>query len=267
MKDEGLPPRKRCRGNLKPAPFAFSPDVVRQVVALSERSRKRMVLVPVLPVKLVDRPRRSEDPRLARANDDMRERAGARDNFTPSATAGSKTADSEGGCEGREPEGSSGAAVRGKECAPANFRQPHDKTPEGPVKAKRETRISVARDAVACARERPVDVCLVDDKQSRLDLIRVTAQKLTAPNPAKIALGMAGGRPVDRKISTLPSDPFAEKRARLESAIAYLRGRGIMVAVTERGAALRTYRVSGHPGRHFASDVIAIAAREGLPNA
>lgn len=26
--------------------------------------------VPVLPVRLVDRPRRSEDPRLARANDD-----------------------------------------------------------------------------------------------------------------------------------------------------------------------------------------------------
>lgn len=33
-------------------------------------SSPRMVYVPLLPIKLVDRPRRSEDPRLARANDD-----------------------------------------------------------------------------------------------------------------------------------------------------------------------------------------------------
>jgi hypothetical protein len=41
------------------------------VSALLGGSQKAgIVSVPVLPLRLVDRPRRSEDPRLARANDD-----------------------------------------------------------------------------------------------------------------------------------------------------------------------------------------------------
>lgn len=61
--------RKRCRGNLRPAPFCITPETVGKVLALAQQERPRAVQVPVLPVKLVDRPRRSEDPRLARAND------------------------------------------------------------------------------------------------------------------------------------------------------------------------------------------------------
>ncbi len=44
-------------GNLKPAPFSLTPGA-------------RSIEVPIVPIKLVDRPRRSEDPRLAKANDD-----------------------------------------------------------------------------------------------------------------------------------------------------------------------------------------------------
>lgn len=62
--------RKRCRANVRPAPFALTPELVGRVLALSEGHSRRVVQVPVLPIKLVDRPRRSEDPRLAKDNDD-----------------------------------------------------------------------------------------------------------------------------------------------------------------------------------------------------
>jgi len=65
---------KQCKpGNLRPAPFSITPSVVARVIALTDRPAPpapRVVQVPILPVKLVDRPRRSEDPRLAKANDD-----------------------------------------------------------------------------------------------------------------------------------------------------------------------------------------------------
>ncbi len=52
--------------NLRPAPFALTP---RTVAALIGDDTSGTGTVSVLPVRLVDRPRRSEDPRLARAND------------------------------------------------------------------------------------------------------------------------------------------------------------------------------------------------------
>lgn len=53
--------------NLRPAPFALTP---RLVAALIGDDTSGTGTVPILPVRLVDRPRRSEDPRLARANDE-----------------------------------------------------------------------------------------------------------------------------------------------------------------------------------------------------
>lgn len=61
--------RKRCRGNLKPAPFAITPAIVREVLGLVVRPAPKVIDVPIVAIKLVDRPRRSEDPRLSRAND------------------------------------------------------------------------------------------------------------------------------------------------------------------------------------------------------
>lgn len=52
--------------NLRPAPFALAPATVAALIGDTPGTGT----VPVLPVRLVDRPRRSEDPRLARANDD-----------------------------------------------------------------------------------------------------------------------------------------------------------------------------------------------------
>ena len=52
--------------NLRPAPFALTPATVAALIGDAPGTGT----VPVLQVRLVDRPRRSEDPRLARANDD-----------------------------------------------------------------------------------------------------------------------------------------------------------------------------------------------------
>ena len=65
--------RARARGNVRPAPFRITPSIVARVLDLAERPAPGIVHVPVLPVKLVDRPRRSQDPRLAKANDDIQE--------------------------------------------------------------------------------------------------------------------------------------------------------------------------------------------------
>lgn len=62
-------------GNLRGGPLFLRPSVVRTLlddVAAIHRpaERLRLVEVPVLPIKLVDRPRASENPQLAKANDD-----------------------------------------------------------------------------------------------------------------------------------------------------------------------------------------------------
>lgn len=77
--------------NVKPAPLFLRPSVVRAMVddlaAIRQAiTAKAVVNVPILPIELVDRPRRSEDPRLAKANDDIfeqREPAGAGEGCQP----------------------------------------------------------------------------------------------------------------------------------------------------------------------------------------
>lgn len=54
--------------SVRPAPFFLTGPVVAAV--LDRRDGARLVNVRVVPIALVDRPRRSEDPQLARANDD-----------------------------------------------------------------------------------------------------------------------------------------------------------------------------------------------------
>lgn len=54
--------------NLRPAPFALNESSVSGLLGGSQKAG--IVMVPVLPLRLVDRRRRSEDPRLAQANDD-----------------------------------------------------------------------------------------------------------------------------------------------------------------------------------------------------
>lgn len=157
--DGRKPPRKLCRGNLSPAPFAITPSVVARVLTLAARPVARAVLVPLSPVKLVDRPRRSQDPRLAKVNDDQAEQSsfnrlplqeygrkrmadGGGVSLNPQAlvdrgeasphpiqkstTTDNATADHAGGCEGQAAEVTSGAVAGGRLVPPANARQPHN---------------------------------------------------------------------------------------------------------------------------------------------
>lgn len=57
--------------NLKPAPFWLTPGAVAALIGDQTTQFSRIVMVPVQPTKLVDRPRRSEDPRLSHANDEV----------------------------------------------------------------------------------------------------------------------------------------------------------------------------------------------------
>ncbi|WP_225205356.1 hypothetical protein [Novosphingobium huizhouense] len=61
--------------NLRPAPFMLNESTVRAL--LTDQHGAGVVRVPVVSMRLVDRPRRSEDPRLARANDDGDFKGGA----------------------------------------------------------------------------------------------------------------------------------------------------------------------------------------------
>ena len=57
--------------NLRPAPFCLNERTVKALLEGSETHESLMgvAVVPVLRLQLVNMPRRSEDPRLARGND------------------------------------------------------------------------------------------------------------------------------------------------------------------------------------------------------
>ncbi len=54
--------------NLKPAPFSMTP--ARVAALLGEHSGADVRYLPIASIALVDQPCRSEDPRLAKENDD-----------------------------------------------------------------------------------------------------------------------------------------------------------------------------------------------------
>ena len=57
-------------GNLKPAPFGLTPATVESALKSVTLQNARMTHLPIAPLTLVDRPRRSANPVLAKANDD-----------------------------------------------------------------------------------------------------------------------------------------------------------------------------------------------------
>lgn len=56
--------------NVKPGPFRLTPGVVGMVLGDAANPRGGITEIPIAELALVDRPRRSDDPRLAKANDD-----------------------------------------------------------------------------------------------------------------------------------------------------------------------------------------------------
>lgn len=314
MARDDLPPRKRCRGNRRPAPFLLTPAIVRGVIELAQRPR--VIAVPVLPIKLVDRPRRSEDPRLACANDKARapETEAALRALADAAqaklralasndehhTLGNPTADRAGGCEGRAPEGTSGAGDCGHG-APANARQPHTpaegligsrpgdgETPRRGIPADNPEPVNALSKGHETPFTRPEEAAFRPAPATRADrlysqrrqaeareleapvdrraLIREAAQRL-ARRP--VAQGEAikarpGMAPASAQPIAIPPLPSAARAARFAAAVAFLKARAILVTVVDRNALVRRYRVSGKLDSMFAEDVIARAVKLGF---
>lgn len=217
------PPRKLCRGNLSPAPFSITPSVVARVLALAARPVARAMLVPLSPVRLVDRPRRSEDPRLAKANDDQAKQSsfsrvplqeygrktmadGGGVSLNPQAlvdrgeapphpihestTTDNATADHAGGCEGRTAEVTSGA-VDGGLFPPANARQPHNKPGRGETLPSRRSGKSYAQEIARHADELEGRTVIAITRcpgkpNPHLKIIRAAAEALRVKAEAKI---------------------------------------------------------------------------------
>jgi hypothetical protein len=81
-----------------------------------------------------------------------------------------------------------------------------------------------------------------------------------ANQPARVA-GVEVGQLPPPKTAKLTW--WEAREARLAAAVAFLKARCILVAVRERGAQIRSYRVSGRHESYLAEDVIALADRIG----
>lgn len=220
--DGRTPSRKRCRGNLRPAPFAITPSVVARVLTLAARPVARAVLVPLSPVKLVDRPRRSQDPRLAKVNDDQAEQSsfsrlplqeygrkrmadGGGVSLNPQAlvdrgeasphpiqrstTTDSSTADHAGGCEGQAAEVTSGAVAGGRLIPPENARQPHktDNLTLPPRRTGKSYAQEIARLADELEGQTVIAITRCPGKPNpHLKIIRAAAEALRVKAEAKI---------------------------------------------------------------------------------
>lgn len=219
-------PRKRCRGNLRPAPFAITPSVVERVIALTEAPAPRVVHVPLLPVKLVDVPRQWEDPRLSRANDV------ADDAQLPDEHI--------------------------KSCVEAVTDTLSDALPEPSPRRRRSDaifRFSIDQDAKEL--ETPVD------KAVRLNLIKRAAASLRFQEAKPEVRALPGIRR-EAGSRALPPMPMEARRRALDAAMRHLASRGVLVTVLDRFADVRRYRVSGKRDPLLAEDVIALAVEWGM---
>ena len=293
--------KRRRAGNLRPAPLFITPSVVARVLELTERPASRVIEVPILPVKLVDRPRRSEDPRLARANDDSAPPPGetirsgedgqrgavSECQLVPEAapqpvgviaTPGVATADTSCGSEAQAPEGPKGsgdgvsrpplnaceATVPVAEPQPPRVRtRKFNETPK--VETRRDADYHACRQREARELEQPVD--------SRIDAIRLAGERL-AERSRSVDMGvdmtrarLPIGSPTphsDALKKAVGSAWFVQRREMIDAAIAFLNSRAFFVQVVDRTAQVRKYRVAGKRDSMLAEDVIEIALAKGL---
>lgn len=256
--------RKRCRGNLRPASFHLTPDVVEAVLSLADRARPRVLHVPMLPVKLVDRPRRSEDPRLARAND-IDESTPARVNAVDEARdrepAPAAEVTSEGAGGGRPDLANAGEAQAGPV-----FTRDRPSNSEQQIRLPMHPLPHLAGEPLPQSEpsERPsVEVQFHKGERPPIDIIRAAAVKLCAHAeiaPARPALGeRSEKRPV-----ALPPLPFEARRRQLEAAIRFLGSQGVLVTVRDRLAPIRTCAITGKRDPRLAEGVIEYACERGF---
>lgn len=86
----------------------------------------------------------------------------------------------------------------------------------------------------------------------------------TAPGAPVQARPIAAPRNPRKPAPVLRTDPIAERQARLDAAIRFLKARCILVDCTDRSAMVRRYRVSGKREPMLAEQVIEHAQALGM---
>lgn len=274
-------PRKRCNGNLRGAPLFLRPSVVRGLIEGVTAATKGTTAVPVAPIRLVNVPRRSEDPRLAKANDDsamplspaaaseMHEPGRVVPPVKPSAPALRPATANKA-----EPEGWPDAPLPDP-VVPDHADPDLDRPAPEPVPLEVQS-VDIARQPrrrdgiirtharrAERALEAPVDRVVDVPEAPRLDLIRAAAQRLAAKTTAAAARPSIGARRAAEP-APLPVLLPQLRRQRIEAAIKFLGARGVLVSVHDRFAQVRKYHVSGRRETQLAEDVIALAVSQGL---
>lgn len=273
---------RQSRGNLLGAPLFLRPSVVRALCENMDAIARAVVQVPVLPVKLVDRPRRSEDPRLAQANDDIQEQirqspapimppiaaiepGRVAPPEQPSApvlqSEQAEKAEPEDWPDAPLPEHADPALDRAEPAAPME-RLP--RTARKSVLMERQR-----RDADARAVERPALRQDQDEPEllaDRREMIREAARRLADREREKQAAAarLSLGAPTHRAPLRPPPLMPEVRRRRIEAAIAFLKRGMVLVTVDDRNAQVRRYRVSGRRDAVFAEQVIELAVAQGM---
>lgn len=295
-------------GNLKPAPFALTPDVVASTIGQRPAGLK-LEFLPIEPVKLVDQPTASEIqirlpihpvPHCAgqpsSAPSTSTDTAPRSKEAQPAARVDSRSGPVQ---KQREPQGDGRPKIPSAlksmpvepvataESAPVGCDQPDwpdAPLPEEPAtlnpvfvspddkhvrdiaarrtvkpwtRSKRDALHVQAKDRDARELEAPVD------RVARLDLIREAARSAARKaGPALPQRILPGERKTDS--FQIPANPILQRRAQVERAIAFLRGKGVLVSIVDRQALVRKYRVTGKPESVLAEDVIQIALERGM---
>jgi len=283
---EPAAPRKRGNGSLRGAPLFLRPSVVRGLIDGVTAAAKGTTEVPVAPIRLVNMPRRSEDPRLAKANDDSAmplSPAAASETHEPGRVvppvkpsapalrpATANKAEPEGWPDAPLPEFEQPAPVVPDQADPDLDRPAPEAVPLE-VQSVDIARQPRRRDGIIRtharraerALEAPVDRVIDVPEAPRLDLIRAAAQRLAAKTSTAVARPSIGARRVAEP-APLPVLLPELRRQRIEAAIKYLGARGVLVSVHDRFAQVRKYHVSGRRETQLAEDVIALAVTHGL---
>jgi len=222
-------------GNLKPAPFPLVEPVVRSLIDPAAPAAPRMVDVPIAAVALVDRPRRSQDPRLARANDDA----------VPEVSGGATRTFRFKPAQPSAVPPSSSEPASGR--APATAKKP--RRGKAAAQASEPASVNATRDDVQPEHPAPA--------------FRTAAQKLALP--ASTSDFRASVRaPAEAPKIPIPPLPAFARRQRLQAAIMHLKRQCILVSPVDRSALVMRYRVSGKHDPMYADDVIAFAETRGF---
>ncbi|MFC0686431.1 hypothetical protein [Novosphingobium clariflavum] len=224
--------------NLKPAPFAMTPSIVRRVIEPATTPSKGVVRIPILPITLADE-----------VKGDISSSSDVPATIRPDCAA---------------------APIASK-----SFRKPSART-EGPEEPARVAPVSAAPSAPAefpnlgrpdygearafAAKSIPAIGDVGSKFRFKVKPAPSRGEKIALPAPRK---QMDSIREPARK-KTLPPLASDVRRAQLNAATAFLKRLGILVTPCDREEQIRKYRVTGKAEAQFLEQVIEIAISYGF---